>query len=175
MYFAGAIISTLVITRIGDLYGRKLPTLISSLVSLPIHLGLILSRSLNLSIALFFLLGLTRPGKMQVSFVYLSELVPEAHRRRVGSFILFFDGGSLILFALYFKYISKQWVYFQLYALGISAISALVLFAIPESPKYLMEKDRYDDARKSLVSIATFNNVSMTARDILRNSEFKEK
>ena len=112
MYFAGAIASGIFVTRMGDLYGRKLPTLISCLVAIPIHLGLILSTNLNFSIVLFFLFGMTRPGKMQVSFIYASELVPETLRKRVGSFILFFDGGSLILFALYFKFISKDWLYF---------------------------------------------------------------
>jgi MFS family permease len=143
MYFAGAIASGLFVTRIGDLYGRKLPTIWSAIVSIPIHLGLMLSRSLNFSIFLFFLFGATRPGKMQVSFVYVSELVPESHRRRVGTFILFFDGSSLILFALYFLFISKNWVFFQTFTLILSIISTIVLIYIPESPKYLISKNRF--------------------------------
>lgn len=112
MYFVGAITSGLFVTRMADLHGRKWPTLISAIVSIPIHIGLMISTSLTLSIVLFFLFGMTRPGKMQVSFVYISELVPENKRRLVGSFILFFDGSSLILFALYFLYVSKNWEFF---------------------------------------------------------------
>ncbi|TNV79680.1 hypothetical protein FGO68_gene574 [Halteria grandinella] len=173
MYFAGAIASGLFVTRLGDTHGRKLPTLISAIVSIPIHLGLMLSRNLNLSIALFFFLGLTRPGKMQVAFVYVSEMVPERYRRRVGSFILFFDGGSLIMFALYFKYISKSWLYFQIWALLMSIVSTLVLFKIPESPKFLIKKGRFDDARVSLLKIAGYNNVYNSQKDIIQNHLFE--
>jgi MFS family permease len=112
MYFAGAIASGVFVTRIGDLYGRKIPTLLSAIISIPIHLGLMISTNLNFSIVLFFLFGMTRPGKMQVGFLYVLRARLERFRRKVGSFILFFDGTSFLLFALYFKYISKDWLYF---------------------------------------------------------------
>jgi hypothetical protein len=52
------------ITRLGDIYGRKWPTWISIVVSLPIQVGLLLSKNLTLSVVLFFLLGCTVPGKI---------------------------------------------------------------------------------------------------------------
>ena len=163
MYFAGAISSGLFVTRSGDIYGRKLPTMISALVSIPIHIALMASTNLNFSIVMFYLFGLTRPGKMQVSFVYVSELVPEKFRRFVGTFILFFDGSSLILFGFYFLLISKNWVYFQVFTLLLSIASTAILFFIPESPKYLMNKRRYEDARNSFVKIAIINKVCSEA------------
>ena len=107
MYFAGSLASGIVVTRIADLYGRKWCTIIGTVASIPIHIAMILSNSLLLNIVLFFILGTTRPSKSQVGFVFVSELVPEKFRRIVGSFLLFCDGSSLILFALYFLYISK--------------------------------------------------------------------
>lgn len=140
-----------------------MPTMISALVSIPIHIALMASTNLNFSIVLFYLFGLTRPGKMQVSFVYVSELVPEKFRRYVGTFILFFDGSSLILFGFYFLLISKNWVYFQVFTLLLSIASTAILFLIPESPKYLMNKRRYEDARNSFVKIAIINQVCSEA------------
>ncbi len=112
MNFAGGIASGLIVTRLADMHGRKKLTLLSCLASIPIQIGLLASQSLALSISLFFLLGMTRPGKMQVSFVYLSELVPESKRRLSGSLILLVDGSTLIFLGLYFLYISKNWLYF---------------------------------------------------------------
>ena len=146
MYFAGAIASGFFVTRLGDIYGRKWPTIFSAVISIPIHLSLILSRDLNFSIVMFFLYGLTRPGKMQVSFVYVSELVPSRYRKWIGSFILLFHGSSMILAALYFLLISKSWVSFQVFALTLTVLSTATLFFVPESPKFLLEKGRLREA-----------------------------
>jgi MFS family permease len=76
MYFAGWTASCIFVPRLSDIYGRKIPSLISAGVSIPIYIGLILSRSLTLSISLFFLLGLTCTGKASTAYVYLLEFIP---------------------------------------------------------------------------------------------------
>jgi len=76
MYFAGWTVSCIFVPRLSDIYGRKWPMLISSLASVGIYTGLIVSRDLNLSIVLFFLLGLCCTGKSSTAYVYMLELVP---------------------------------------------------------------------------------------------------
>ena len=66
--------------------------------------------------------------------------------------MLFMDSGAtMIMLPVYFKFISKNWIYFQLVSLLLNVVGTLGLFLIiPESPKYLLSKGRIADARTAL-------------------------
>lgn len=49
----------------------------------------------------------------------------------------------------------------------------MVLLMIPESPKYLIGKERFDEARISLLKIASFNKVFNSQKDIIQNSIYE--
>lgn len=142
-FFVGMTILVVFVTRLGDVIGRKWPTNISSMVSIPITIGLILSRDLNLSIGLLILFGATCPGREQVAFVYISELVPLKNRTAVGSLLLLADATTIGWIALYFLYVSKDWVYFQCISVTLNCIATVMLLFIPESPKYLHSRGSY--------------------------------
>ena len=89
---------------------------------------------------------MTGPGKTMVGFVYAGEMFPEEYRSMVGSIILFTDSATMIFLPLYFKLISKNWLYFQLFYLILSIIATFCLFLIPESPKYLVSKGMMKEA-----------------------------
>ena len=76
MTFAGWTIACIFVPRVGDLYGRRLPFLISLGFSILVYLGLILSENIDLSITLFFFLGLTCVGKSNIGYIYMLELIP---------------------------------------------------------------------------------------------------
>ena len=107
MYFAGMTTMVLFVTRLGDIFGRKWPTWISAAISLPLHTALLWSKSLTLTTIMLFFLGSTSPGREQVSFVYMCELVPVRHRTYVGSLLLFFDGTTILVFSLYYRFITN--------------------------------------------------------------------
>jgi MFS family permease len=73
MYALGWSVGCLMITPLGDVYGRKWPFMISTAVSLGVYLTLILSRNLLLTVIMFLFLGLTAPGKSNVGYVYILE------------------------------------------------------------------------------------------------------
>lgn len=99
------------------------------------------------------------PGKTMVGFVYAGEMFSEEYRSIVGSAILFTDSATMLLLPLYFKLISKNWLYFQLFYFILSVISCIFLFFIPESPKYLLSKGLNDRAQQSFEKIAKINGV----------------
>ena len=74
MFFAGTTVTGIFITRLGDIYGRMWITLVSSLLSILVQAAIITSKNFNLIIFLYFMLGVTSPGKNQVGFVYASEI-----------------------------------------------------------------------------------------------------
>lgn len=157
MYFAGMCSFGVFVTRAGDVFGRKLPSNISAIIAIPLLIGLCFSKSIILSAVLTFFVGATSPGRSQVVFVYICELVPNKYRSKIGSFILFMDCTTIAIYALYFRYISKQWLYLWSVNVGLITLATISLFFMPESPKYLHSKGRFEQAKLALSSIARFN------------------
>lgn len=174
MYLFGWSAGCLFVPRMGDVYGRRWPYLISMGISLFVYLGLILSNNVNLTMALFFLLGLCTPGKSNIAYVYLLELVPTDWQTYVGTMLLFADGSTMIFLSIYFRYISKDWLWFQIFALSLSAVAFIGTFLAPESPKYLYSYSRFLEARASLAHIARFNQADRSQRYIF-DEEAKEE
>ncbi|TNV79478.1 hypothetical protein FGO68_gene17792 [Halteria grandinella] len=159
MYFSGTTLFGIVVNRMGDLYGRKWPVRASALLSIPIHGLLLVSTDLTLTSILFFLIGALSPGKCQVAFTYAGEFLKERERQVIGSMILFCDSSAMVLLPLYFKFVSKYWLYFHVVSFSLNVISALLIFMVPESPKYLIGKHQPLQALESLNKIARFNGL----------------
>jgi MFS family permease len=58
-YFAGWMLGSIIMSRIGDLYGRKLPFYTSVLASALAYLWSLVTQSLQIQIFLLFIIGLT--------------------------------------------------------------------------------------------------------------------
>jgi hypothetical protein len=65
------------------------------------------------------------------------------------------------LVALYFEVISKNWYWYQIFWFPFAVVATIALFFIPESPKFLYEKRRFDECRKVFNYIARFNRVKI--------------
>lgn len=71
--------------------------------------------------------------------------------------MLFADGSTTIFISLYFRFISRNWIGFQVCGFVLTCLSTLGLFFVPESPKYLWSAKKYKEARDKLNYIAKFN------------------
>ena len=175
VYFIGEVLFTVLVTRLGDVYGRKWVCWICSALSVPIQLGFLLSTNLTFTIALFFLLGACTPGKLHISFVYLTELVPERYRTAVGTVILFSDASTMAWQTLYFRLVTKEWIYFQILSLVMNIIAVLgILFLIPESPKYQHAVGKIEECQKNMQYIAKVNGKGMKEIEEIKIMEMKE-
>jgi MFS family permease len=164
-FFAGMTVLVVIVTRLGDVIGRKWPTNVSTVIAIPITVGLLFSKNLTLTIVLLFFFGATCPGREHVPFTYMCELVPERHRQIIGSVLLFADATTIGLIAVYFRFISKQWLYFQYFSLGLNLIATVVILFVPESPKYLHGRGSYQKAKDALTKIARFNKAQSYNRE----------
>ncbi len=61
--------------------------------------------------------------------------------------MLFGDGFTTIFICLYFRFITKEWLYFQIVGVALVGLSTVGMLLIPESPKYLESKKQYKRAR----------------------------
>jgi hypothetical protein len=68
-----------------------------------------------------------------------------------------FSSFITVLSAFYFYFISKYWVWFQVFGWGLNLIVILGVMFIPESPKYLITMKRYDDCRRVITIIGKIN------------------
>lgn len=64
-----------------------------------------------------------------------------------------------ILSCVYFYYISKQWVWFQLFGCFLNLLAVVGTIFTPESPKFLHAQKKWDELRVVLNIIGTSNGV----------------
>ena len=113
--------------------------------------------------SLVFLMGIEQPARFVVGYVYLSEFCLEKFQRPIVTTIaLFFVAESATLCALYFLYINKSWVGFEVIGLSFALLCLISMAVIPESPRWLISKGMYRDALKVYTKIAKINGKVFT-------------
>lgn len=56
---------------------------------------------------MFFILGFFSNAKTNLAFIFSQEITSESNKNTFGTLVNICDGGSLIVNALYFKFVSK--------------------------------------------------------------------
>ena len=102
-------------------------------------------------------MGICTAMRLNISYIYGSEVIKTTHATVIGSFYNVFDGCTMIISSIYFKYISKEWIYLYEFFLGMCVISTLLTFFMPESPRYLISIGDFKRARQSFNFIARMN------------------
>jgi hypothetical protein len=68
-----------------------------------------------------------------------------------------FSSSVTIQSTFYFYYISRYWLWFQIFGWTINLIAVVGVIFMPESPKYLLTTKKYSECRKVLNMISKFN------------------
>ncbi|CDW90392.1 UNKNOWN [Stylonychia lemnae] len=157
IYFVGWAIAAIFLPRLSDIFGRKYVYFISMLLHAIMYLGMIISRNLNLTIVLMGFFGFFSLGRTSVGYLYMQELTPTKQQTFIGTFLQIVNGSIASLIAIYFLYVSKHWLGFQIFGCVTNFLIAISIIYLPESPKQLISKKRYEEARDSLRIIARFN------------------
>jgi MFS family permease len=110
--FLGWMVASMFVPRLGDLYGRKLPFIISVLAASFLYVGIFLTSNLNVIILIFFFKGMTQAGKYSLAHVYIQELMPNRYKSISGLLMQFADSLTLVYVAFYNRWVSKSWVGF---------------------------------------------------------------
>lgn len=75
------------------------------------------------------------------------ELLPKAQQVLVGTILQVNNSFVAVIGCLYFWKMSKDWLWLELAACITGVISMIGCYLMPESPKFLVTKKRYDEAR----------------------------
>ena len=156
MVFVGYIIGSIVLGWIADKRGRKyviFPSFASILV-----LGFLSSFSSNIIVVIFsrFLIGLFYPGVYIQVIVLVNELIGGKYRAIAGVILLISMPAACCILTLK-AYFAQHW---RLLSIISTAPYIILLFAylfIPESPPWLLSRDRTDDVIIIVRRIASWN------------------
>ena len=76
MYFAGWTTAALFVPRFSDLFGRKIVYRFAMFGHLAFYIAIVCSKSLTLTIILFYFFGFCSVGRASVGYLYMQELTP---------------------------------------------------------------------------------------------------
>lgn len=103
-------------------------------------------------------LGTTFSGKNIVALNFAIECQPEGMKQFVVSLYWLVELSSIILWSFYYQKLDKNWFPLQAvyFVVGIIAMF-IAIFLLPESPRFLYNKQKFDQARAGLNYISVFN------------------
>jgi sugar porter (SP) family MFS transporter len=153
----GTVIGSLVAGFPAEKYGRKKALQVIGLLYLATSIGTALTNSWELFVILRFLGGIGVGASSVVGPMYISEISPAASRGRLVALFQFnIVAGILIAFIsnyLLFGVSEEAWRWM----LGVQAFPALfffvMVFGIPESPRWLIKRGEKDHALRVLKEI----------------------
>ena len=152
----GTVVGSLLAGIPGDRYGRRDSLRLMAVIYFLSALGCAGAWSWTSLVAFRFVAGLGIGGSSVLGPMYIAEIAPASGRGRLVGFFQF-----NIVFGILLAYLSNYLIGMQhlgsaewRWELGVSAIPAVfflvMLFFIPRSPRWLVKKQRLDEAREVL-------------------------
>ncbi len=154
----GCIIGAILAGRTTDLYGRRSILILVAFFFMVTSLGTGLAPTLKLFIIARFLGGFAVGAASVVSPMYISEISPPAIRGRLVSiYQLSIVVGILISYMInYLLHDSgpESWRWMFLTGIVPSALFFILLFIVPETPRYLLSKGNHAESLRILQKIS---------------------
>jgi hypothetical protein len=97
-------------------------------------------------------------GRASIGYLYMLELIPTENQALAGTILHFVNSSVTILSCIYFYFISKYWLWFQVFGWSLNLLTVVCVIFMPESPKFLLTKKKYDECREVLTKMAVTNN-----------------
>lgn len=160
IFFLGVLVGAYVAGQLSDIIGRK-PVFLGSLIGEAIF-GILTAVSWNYAsfIVFWFFVGMFENGINIVMYVHLLEMFAPNKRTVAGAIDNVFWGFGVVLLAP-IAYIFKGWRLFSIIVSLPCFLAIPLWFFLYESPRWLLSRDRKDDAVEVLKKIEKFNKVTL--------------
>jgi MFS family permease len=163
-FWIGMAIFSVILPNLSDKKGRKMMFFICLFICWLGYVVLIFLPSANYPtnpevvywiIFLMFILGSIEAGRSASGYAYFIELAPERYMKLTGTLWLIMDGSTYLWLTIYYRWIAKDWIPTIEFAVAYIFVCLLILlFYIPESPKWLYDKKRYAECQENLLFMA---------------------
>ncbi|XP_052698659.1 organic cation transporter protein-like [Crassostrea angulata] len=161
-YFIGTVVSTVVFLPLGDIVGRRYMVCISTSLTFIANIAMPFSTSVFMFSVCRFFDGFCGNCLYMASFIIAMEFVGPKHRIISGTCILLvYCLGEYILLLL--GYFIRDWKWLQ-FTLAVPMVIPLIYWwpkVLPESPRWLISRQRYREALKILRYAAKVNKVEL--------------
>ncbi|KAK3097018.1 hypothetical protein FSP39_005624 [Pinctada imbricata] len=168
----GVLVGALITGQIADLIGRRKTLFCTYILLLIFSLGSAFVASWEVFAVMRFMIGALVGGVMVVNFVLPLEFVTPRWRTFCGC--IGFWAVGLMTLALWAYYI-RDWRYLIICTSLSGIFILLTWWFIPESPRWLLTKGRFEEAEKILKKIAKCNNRELPDMNILKSFAEREQ
>lgn len=143
----GIVVGCMTLTRMGDVVGRKPIYMLGVVMHIVVMIGLIVSYNAYLDFLLVFTFGMSVTARYYVGYAYNLEMQPKSHYVLVSTSMFLIESVVYISICLYFWLVKGPWQILQIPNLLLSVMGIVFLFFMPESPRFLISKKRFEEAR----------------------------
>lgn len=157
IFFIGHVIGSTLLSEYGDTIGR-IPMLRfgQGISTLCYFIIVFFSRNVYVIYSLMFIFGMLSCCRSNLAFIYGQEILAETQQTTGGCIFNLFDATILIFSSCFLIFVSENW--FDLHAVfcGFSLLAFIIFCFMPESPKYLVQRENYDKAIEAYNFMAKF-------------------
>lgn len=163
----GAIIGSLLFGHLADRLGRKSMLIFSALLIILCSIASVTAWDSHSLILFRFLLGIGLGAEYPISASYLCETLPKNVRGKNIAIVMLVNclGAFIGVFSSYMILLIHPSLdaWRAMFAIGIvpAAVIFLLRFQIPESPRWLMHKGRFADAKKAITKITGSKHIDL--------------
>ncbi|CAI5445988.1 unnamed protein product [Caenorhabditis angaria] len=160
----GIMFGSAIAGQLSDLYGRKRVTLLFLCMMLFFSTTSSISPTIDVYVIFRFFIGICCGGLTTVGQILVVENLPSAHRLWMSTVVTW--APNYILFAL-FAYITGEWRCLARMCNAMTLVAILILiFLLPESPKYLVQSRKRVEAITAIKYINKFKKNESKMTDV---------
>ncbi|XP_077862444.1 organic cation transporter protein-like, partial [Saccoglossus kowalevskii] len=157
----GNLVGGIVIGQLSDIFGRKPMFIFTLMTSIVVGVIAAFSPSYPFFIICQFLLGVVSIAVFLVAFVIVVELVGTSYRTDCSICTMLFAASGLIVLGVCAALTDGNWRQIQLIGGLLSVFFIPYIWLVPESVRWLIQKEKYDKAERILNKAAKTNKVSL--------------